>query len=144
MQFKIQYSVFTMTPTLKSVDLYNKKMHCQPKMGHYLPRCKYPLQDKDPCLETKFQSHYNIGFINPLLKNSELYTQGAYFNHLQPQYISERNIMTLLGVESEGRPESEVRRRVGVGLPDTRKRVTGRTWLQLMCCAHSYDQQYVL
>ena len=40
-----------------------------------------------------------------------------------------------------GGPESEVRRRVGVELTEYVERVTGRTWLQLMCCAHSYDMR---
>ena len=33
----------------------------------------------------------------------------------------------------------QVRSRIGEGLMDNWRGVTGRTWLQLMCCTHSYD-----
>ena len=46
----------------------------------------------------------------------------------------------MLGANSGVRLE-QVQSWIGVGLTDNQKRVTGRTWVQLMCCAHLYDMQ---
>ena len=46
----------------------------------------------------------------------------------------------MLGADSGVRLE-QVRSQIGVVLTDNWKRVMGRTWLQLMCCAHLYDMQ---
>ena len=45
----------------------------------------------------------------------------------------------VLWVDSGGRPESGCSEEGRSRINGIWKRVTGRTWLQLMCCAHSYD-----
>jgi len=47
-------------------------------------------------------------------------------------------MIILLGANS-GVQLEQVQSRIEVGLTDNQKRVTDRTWLQLMCCTHSYD-----
>ena len=56
-----------------------------------------------------------------------------------PMYISEvkNTDATLLETNSRVRPE-QAWSQIRTGLTDNWKRVTGRTWLQLMCCTHLY------